>query len=86
MGKTRSLISLAKGQAEILELTFTNGKLDGKKISEIGMPQNTLISMINRNGEVIICSKDEVLKLNDLLTLVIQTETVKDAVKILKGE
>ena len=86
LGKTRSLISLAKGQAEILELTFTNGKLDGKKISEANLPENAIISMINRNGEVIICSKDAVLKLNDLLTLVIKTEAVKDAVKILKGE
>jgi len=86
LGKTRSLISLAKGKAEILELTITNEKLDGKKISELGLPPGALIGLINRNGEVLIASADQVIKTNDLVTMVAKTEAEKDAVTILKGE
>ena len=86
MGKTRSLISLAKGKAEIVELTVSNGKIDGKKISEIGLPQGAIIGLISRNGEVLIGSPDQTIKLNDLVTIIAKTEAEKDTVTILKGE
>lgn len=85
LGKTRSIISLAKGKAEILELTVSNEKLDGKKINDLGLPSGALIGLINRNGEVLIGSPNEIIHYNDLLTIVTKTEAAKDAVTILKG-
>jgi len=84
-GKVRSLISLAKGKAEIFELTVSNDKLDGKKISEIGLPDGAIIGLITRNGDVLIGNKDETLKLNDLLIVITKTEASKDVMNILKG-
>ena len=85
LGKVRSLISLAKGKAEILELTLSNEKMDGKKISETGLPEGAMIGMISRNGEILLGNKDETLKLNDLLIIIAKTETSKDVTSILKG-
>jgi len=85
LGKTRSIISIAKGKAEIVELTLTNEKLDGRRISDVNLPSGALIGLINRNGDVIVGAGNEILRLNDLLTVVTKTEAAKDAISLLKG-
>lgn len=80
----RSMVSIAGGNAEVLELKLTNQDLDGKKIKDIGLPNGAVIAAIYRNGEVIIASGDTILRKDDVLTLVIKTDIVQDATAILK--
>jgi len=84
LGKSRSLVSIAKGKAEILEIRVSE-KLDGRKIRDIDLPNGAIIGLITRNGDVLIGSPDEIVKKNDLLTIVTKTEASKDVVTILKG-
>ncbi|HDI72935.1 MAG: hypothetical protein DRO76_00900 [Candidatus Altiarchaeales archaeon] len=84
LGKSRSLVSIAKGKAEILEIRVSE-KLDGRKIRDIDLPNGAIIGLITRNGDVLIGSPDEIVKKNDLLTIVTKTEASKDVVTMLKG-
>jgi trk system potassium uptake protein TrkA len=85
LGKVRSLVSIAKGKAEIIELTVSNEKIEGKRIEDINLPKSAMIGLIYRNGELIIPSGEETLRINDLLTIITKTEAVKEVVSILKG-
>ena len=82
--KSRSIVSIAKGNAEIIELKVTNEKLDGRKIRDVDVPDGAIIGLISRNGEVIIGSPDEILRVNDLLIVLTKTEVSKDVVTMLK--
>lgn len=83
--KVRSLVSIAKGKAELLEIGVSNEKLDGRKIKDISLPPGAIISLISRNGDVIIGSPDEIVRKNDLLTVITMTENAKDVVTMLGG-
>ncbi len=85
LGKARSLISIAKGKAEIIELSVSNEKLEGKRIDDLNIPKSAMIGLIYRNGEIIIPTPGETLKLNDLLTVITKTECAKDVITVLKG-
>lgn len=85
-GTSKSVASIGKGKAEIVEIKMSNEELDGKKIKDVDMPADSMICLISRNGEVIIASPDEILKKNDLLTVVTKTEASKDVSTILKGK
>ena len=80
----RSIVSIAKGNAEILELKVRNEKLDGRKIKDVSLPDGAMIGLICRNGEVMIGSRDEILRLNYLVIVLTKTEVAKDVVTMLK--
>jgi trk system potassium uptake protein TrkA len=80
----RSMMSIAGGNAEVIEVKATNERLDGKKIKDVGLPNGATIGMIYRNGEVIICSKETILKKDDVLTVITKTDVIKDVFTILK--
>ncbi len=82
----RSVVSIGKGKAEIIEVSVTNEALDCRKIKDIGMPSDALIGLISRDGEVIIGSPGAILKKGDLLTLISKTEATKDVITLLKGD
>lgn len=84
-GRSRSVISIEKGKAEILEVRMTNEALDGRKIKDIGLPSDTTIGLISRGGEVIIGSPEIIVRTGDLLTIVSKTEASKDVTTLLKG-
>lgn len=86
ISNSRSIISIAKGKAEIIELTMKNEKFDGKKVSDVKLPPGAIIGLINRSGEVIIPTPNEILRLNDLLTIITKTESAKDVSDLLKGD
>ena len=83
--KSKSLVSIAKGKAELLEVKVSDDKLDGRKIRDIGLPNGSIIGLITRNGDVIIGSPEEIVKKNDLLTIITMTENAKDVVTMLSG-
>ncbi len=81
----RSVVSIGRGKAEITEIKLTNEKLDGRKIKDVGLPSDAIIGLISREGEVIIASKDTILRAGDLLTVISKTEASKDVITLLKG-
>jgi len=85
-GASKSVASIGKGKAEIVEIKLSNEELDGKKIKDVDIPAGSMICLISRNGDVMIASPEEILKKNDLLTVVTKTETSKDISTILKGK
>jgi trk system potassium uptake protein TrkA len=80
----RSMISIAGGNAEVIEIKLTNEKLDGKKIKDIGLPYGALIGIVYRNGEVIIGTEDTILRKDDILTVITKTDVIQDVTIILK--
>ncbi|MBN2014469.1 MAG: NAD-binding protein [Candidatus Altiarchaeota archaeon] len=84
-GRGRSIISIEKGKAEILEIRLTNEALDGRKIKDAGLPSEAVIGLISRGGEIVIASPEAILRKGDLLIVVSKTEASKDVITLLKG-
>ncbi len=82
--KGRSMMSIAGGNAEVIEIKLTNEKLDSLKIKDVGLPFGSLIGVVYRNGEVIIGTEDTQLKVGDVLTVITKTEVIQDVTSILK--
>jgi len=82
--KGRSMMSIAGGNAEVIEIKVSNDKHEGRKIKDIGLPNGALIGMIYRNGEVIICSKETILKTGDIVTVITKTDVIQDVSTILQ--
>ena len=75
---------LDRAGAEVVEIKLTNEKLDNKKVKDVGLPVAALIGVIYRNGEVIICTEETILKIGDILTVITKTEVIQDVTDILK--
>jgi len=82
--KGRSMLSIAGGQAEVIEVKMSNEKLNGLKVKDLGLPQGSVVGAIYRNGEVIISTQDTIVRYDDTLTLVTKTEVIKDVMTILR--
>jgi trk system potassium uptake protein len=82
--KGRSMISIAGGNAEVVEIKLTNDKLDGKKVKDVGLPFGALIGVVYRKGEVVIATEDTILKKEDILTVITKTDVIQDVTTILK--
>jgi len=80
----RCMMSIAGGNAEVLELKIRNEDLDHKKIKDIDLPNDSTISVVYRNGEAIIANPETILKENDVVTLITKTDSKQDATAILK--
>jgi trk system potassium uptake protein TrkA len=83
-GKSKSMASIAGGNAEVLELKVNNEELDGRKIRDLGLPSGCIVGVIYRNGEVIIGTGDTIVRQGDILTMITKTEVVKEVLAILK--
>ncbi|HIE33683.1 MAG TPA: hypothetical protein EYP86_00905 [Candidatus Altiarchaeales archaeon] len=84
-GSSRSMISIEKGKAEIIQMRMTNEKLSGRKIKDIDLPSGAIIGLISRDGNIIIGSPNAILLKGDLLTIITKTEASKDVTTLLKG-
>jgi trk system potassium uptake protein TrkA len=83
-GSSKSMMSIANGLGEVIELKVSNEALNGKRIKDIGLPQGSIIAVIFRHGEVIIGTGNTVIKNNDVLTIISKTDVVKDVMEIFK--
>ena len=79
--KVADLIVIGKGDAEILDLTVKNGKVIGKKISEINPTDDYIIVAMYKNGEITIPKADMVLNEGDKVSILVKNRAVKDVVK-----
>jgi trk system potassium uptake protein len=82
--KGRSMISIAGGNAEVVEMKLTNDKLDGRRVRDVGLPYGALIGVVYRKGEVIIATDETTLKRDDVLTIITKTDVIQDVTSILK--
>lgn len=83
-GTSKSMMSIANGLGEVIELKVSNEALDGKRIKDIGLPQGAIIAVMYRHGEVIIGTGNTIIKLNDVLTIISKTDAMKEVMKIFK--
>jgi len=81
--KSKSMMSIAGGNAEVIELKIKGGDLDGRKIRDIGLPSGCIVGLVYRNGEIIIGTGDTKVKKEDVLTIITKTDVVKDVLAIL---
>lgn len=81
---SKSMISIANGNAEILEVRVSKDEHDNMKIKDIGLPSGSVVGAVYRDGEVLIGSEDTKVRKGDLLTIVTKTDVVKDVLTILK--
>lgn len=84
-GTSKSMMSIANGLAEVIELKVSNEALNEKRIKDIGLPKGSIIAVIYRNGEIIIGAGNTVIKQNDVLTIITKTDVVKDVMTIFKA-
>lgn len=83
-GRSKSLASIAGGNAEVLELKVDKDSLDGRKIKDLGLPSGSIVGVIFRNGEVIIGDGGTIVRKGDVLTIITKTDVVTDVLTILK--
>ena len=81
--KVRNAHSICESQAEIIETdAFESSYSIGKTIKDLSLPNGLYISMIMRDGELIIpCDKTEIVA-NDRLIIMSRMERLKQAEKI----
>ncbi len=60
-------------------------RIDGKKVSEIKLPENTIIAVIRRKDELSVVRGDTEIKRGDLLYVLTTWENVDEVERRLKG-
>ncbi|MFH1834960.1 MAG: NAD-binding protein [Methanobacteriota archaeon] len=83
-GKSKSMASIAGGNAEVLEIKMNNEDLDGRKVKDLGLPSGCVVGLVYKNGEVIIGDGDAIVRKGDILTIITKTDVVNDVLAILK--
>ncbi len=64
--EVRSLVALANGQADIVELTAMAGARGvGKRLADLDVPRGVLISAILKRGEVVVPGGDDIIEPGD---------------------
>lgn len=84
-GSGKSIVSIARGKAEVLEINASNEKLYGKKIKDLGLPAGATVSMVLRDSDVIARPDEEILRKNDILTVIVKAGVSKEVFSILRG-
>ena len=81
----RQLVSIEHGEASILEVTLPkNYALNGKRLSEIKMPNMAVVISINRNGTTIIPRGDTELLSGDTVIFMSKDTAIHDVKSLLK--
>lgn len=71
------LMTLGEGNAEILDMTVTNDKVIGKKISEISPTKDYIIIATYPNGELMIPQNDTVLSRGEKISILVKQGAFK---------
>ena len=83
--QTKSMISIAGGNAEVIELKVINPGIDGKRIRDLGLPAGAIVGVLYRKGEVIISTGRTIIRKDDVATVITKSDVIKDVLKILRG-
>lgn len=71
------LITLGEGNAEILDMTVTNDKVIGRKISEISPTKDYIIIATYPNGDLMIPQNDTVLSRGEKISILVKQGAFK---------
>lgn len=70
-------ISLSGGKADMVEIVVSeDSPIAGKRISELHLPRNIIITAIYRDGDLIVPRGDTVIKAGDVLTIFGRAEDI----------
>jgi len=83
--KIADLVIIGKGNAELLDITVTNKKLFGKKISELSPTKNYIISAIHENDDIIIPDDDTLLKEGSKISILVKRNAIKSVEEMFTG-
>lgn len=75
------LVVLGKGDAELLDITIKNEKIDGKKIGDISPTNQYIIVALYENGDIVIPMTDTVLKKGTKISILVKTDSIKKVLK-----
>ncbi|MCS7121084.1 MAG: Trk system potassium transporter TrkA [Archaeoglobaceae archaeon] len=77
------VVTLSGGKVDMVELiVMQSSDADGKRIEEMNLPKNVIITTVYRNGEVIIPKGDFVLRSGDKIVLVGKSEEIENLTSI----
>ncbi len=86
-GTIKSIHSVLQGELEVLELAVEKGsRADGRKIKEIGLPNQCLIMFLSRNKQGMIPDGECVVMEGDLLGIVTDSESIPKIEKIFSNQ
>lgn len=76
-GSEKTIMTFGNGKAELMEVPVPEG-LVGKRIVDIGMPEDTRVVCIYRKGDIVIAHGNKVLENGDILVVVVKVSAVKE--------
>ena len=79
--KKRSVLSLATGKVEVLEFNVPE-KLDQKRTDDLDLPKGTILPLIIRHGEPILCDEPRILKVGDDAVIIAKTDDIEGVIKV----
>ncbi len=84
-GKLESLTLIASGNAEVIDLIVgeEHRKICGKKVKDMSFPPGTIISSIDRMGEIIIPSGEDDIRPGDRITIFVSQKSIRKVERLL---
>ena len=78
-GNLESLTLIESGSAEVIDIIVEKAhrKLCGIKVKDLNFPAGAIISSIDRNGEVIIPTGDDIILAGDRITIFVGSKSVR---------
>lgn len=71
--KAEELMTLGKGDAEIMDMTLTNDKVVGKRFKEVSPTKDFIIIATYQNGKLVIPQPDNIISRGEKVTLLIKS-------------
>ncbi len=73
-----ALLTTTTDDKDLREIRLDNARLDGKRVRDIALPQDTLILAIRRNGELLVPHGDTRLELHDYISVLGTLASLED--------
>lgn len=71
--KAEELMTLGKGDAEIMDMTLTNDKVVGKRFKEVSPTKDFIIIATYQNGKLVIPQPDNIISRGEKVTILIKS-------------
>ena len=71
--KAEELMTLGKGDAEIMDMTLTNDKVVGKRFKEVSPTKDFIIIATYQNGKLVIPQPDNTISRGEKVTLLVKS-------------
>ena len=79
-----TLMEIDKGDFTIVEkVVKDNLAVIGKRVGDLGLPADSLVAVIIRNGRIIDPTVDKVIEIGDKVIIVCQTDLVDELSEVL---